>query len=120
MDAQTLSELANEILFKAGFGRCKGPFTAEVAWQAHRRANERQAASTLLRALLDLEDAAGVGSVEEAIVQCIVNCGPIQLDLYPVPPQTWSALGFEVYTHGDGSQGAHIPLWLRSDAGTAH
>lgn len=120
MDAQALSQLANSILDAVGLGPATGLFTPEVAWQAHRRANARTSATTILRKLLDIEEHHGSGSTEEAIVQTVVNCGPVPLEQYSVAIEVWQQLGYEIYENGDGSHGAHIPMWVRETPDVAH
>ena len=114
MNAENLSQLANAIMTQAGITPACGPFTPQVAWAAHQRANERAAAGTILKKLLDVEEQFGPGSAEEAVVQTIINCGPVPLEVYPIAPAVWEHLGFELYRNGDGSHGAHIPMSQRS------
>ncbi len=113
MDIAALNELARDIFNQVGLGPAEGPFSPQIAWVAHRRANARQNAPTVLKALLDIEERFGPGSVQEAVVQMVINCGPVPLESYPITLATWEALGFEIYQNGDGSHGAHIPMHLR-------
>ena len=53
------------------------------------------------------------------MVQTLLNCGPVPLEDYPISQEVWLGLGFEIYKNGDGSHGAHIPMWLRT-AAAAH
>ena len=113
MDKKTFNEVANKILNQVGLGPAAGDFSPKVAWAAHKLANARKNAATMLRKLLDIEEHFGPGTAQEAVVQTVLHGGSIRLESYPMTLGVWETLGFEVYQNGDGSHGAHIPASLR-------